>query len=90
MKVFVLLAAAAALSPIALAQTPRAKDGHPDLGGVWGTAFLTPLERPPGTDLDPSRQTGLPGIPPSFQPSLTPRCRTSTLLAKVTGESAPA
>jgi hypothetical protein len=51
MKIVALLAAAAVLSPMALAQTPRAKDGHPDLGGVWGTAFLTPLERPPGTDL---------------------------------------
>src|SRR5579871_6179652 len=27
---------------------PLTRDGHPDLQGVWGWAFLTPMERPPG------------------------------------------
>src|SRR5437588_4707978 len=26
---------------------PRLPDGHPDLQGIWTTATLTPLERPP-------------------------------------------
>src|SRR3984893_18840873 len=26
---------------------PRTPDGHPDLQGIWTTATLTPLERPP-------------------------------------------
>jgi len=26
---------------------PRTQDGHPDLQGIWTTATLTPLERPP-------------------------------------------
>jgi hypothetical protein len=50
MRIALLVAAITALSPIAMAQTPRTADGHPDLGGTWGTAFLTPLERPPGAD----------------------------------------
>jgi hypothetical protein len=29
---------------------PRTEDGHPDLQGVWATAFLTTLERPAGVD----------------------------------------
>lgn len=42
-------------TPAALAQSkpqsssyhpPRAPDGHPDLQGVWGTSFVTMLERP--------------------------------------------
>jgi hypothetical protein len=42
--------------PVALAQqvkryqVPRTEHGHPDLQGVWATAFLTTLERPPGID----------------------------------------
>ena len=33
-------------------RVPRTEHGHPDFQGVWGTAFLTPLERPDGvTDL---------------------------------------
>ena len=27
-------------------KVPRTEHGHPDFQGVWGTAFLTPLERP--------------------------------------------
>ena len=26
--------------------TPRTADGHPDLGGIWNSASLTPLQRP--------------------------------------------
>jgi len=48
----VLIAAAAALAqtkaPAAAAKIPRAKDGHPDLQGIWTNATITPLERPPG------------------------------------------
>jgi hypothetical protein len=29
---------------------PRTEYGHPDFRGVWGTAFLTQLERPQGVD----------------------------------------
>jgi len=29
---------------------PRTPDGHPDFQGVWGTGFLTTLERPPGVE----------------------------------------
>ena len=29
-------------------QLPRTEHGHPDLQGVWATAFLTMMERPPG------------------------------------------
>jgi hypothetical protein len=29
-------------------QVPRTEHGHPDFQGVWATAFLTMLERPPG------------------------------------------
>lgn len=32
----------------ALAQVPRAPDGHPDLSGIWTNASLTPLSRAPG------------------------------------------
>ncbi len=32
----------------ALAQAPRAADGHPLLEGAWNSASLTPLERPAG------------------------------------------
>ncbi len=50
MRLTTLFLIAALLAPAALAQTwtPQRIDGHPDLGGVWGTAFLTPLERPQG------------------------------------------
>ena len=40
------------VAPTALAQAayiaPRTQDGHPDLGGVWISRWLTPLERPLG------------------------------------------
>jgi hypothetical protein len=48
------LAGCLALSGAALAQqadryaVPRTEHGHPDFQGVWATAFLTMLERPPG------------------------------------------
>jgi hypothetical protein len=47
------LAAVLAASPIAAAQAPvysapRLSDGRPDLQGVWGASFVTPLERPDG------------------------------------------
>jgi hypothetical protein len=57
----VLVLGAAILTPAAVAQTPapvrpasakktwtapRTPDGHPDLGGVWSNATITPLERP--------------------------------------------
>jgi hypothetical protein len=52
----VVLVASTALSAPALGQTakpyavPRTADGHPDFQGVWGTAFLTTLERPAGIE----------------------------------------
>jgi len=50
MRLTALVFIATLLAPSALAQTwtPQRIDGHPDLGGVWGTTFLTPLERPQG------------------------------------------
>jgi len=45
------LVLACLVAPAALAQSyeaPRTRDGHPDLGGVWGATFITPLERPEG------------------------------------------
>ena len=33
--------------PAAQWTPPRTPDGHPDLGGIWTNATLTPLERPP-------------------------------------------
>jgi hypothetical protein len=42
MAVFALAALAAAQSK----SLPRAKDGHPDLGGIWTNVTVTPLERP--------------------------------------------
>jgi len=52
---FALLSLAAAV-PSAFAQqdqkytAPRTEHGHPDFQGVWGTAFLTMLERPQGVE----------------------------------------
>jgi hypothetical protein len=41
----------ATLAPVAFAQPayvpPRTAEGHPDLSGTWGAAFMTLLERPP-------------------------------------------
>jgi hypothetical protein len=46
-----LAAPASALSqPAEQYVTPRTAHGHPDLEGVWATAFLTMLERPHGID----------------------------------------
>ena len=48
------VACALLAAPCAVAQQPaaysppRTSNDRPDLGGVWGTAFLTPLERPQG------------------------------------------
>jgi len=45
-------AAALLVQPLAFAQAPyqppRTAEGRVDFGGIWGTAFLTPLERPEG------------------------------------------
>lgn len=44
------LAAVAIFAPSAVAQgyePPRTPDGKPDMQGIWTTAWLTPLERPP-------------------------------------------
>jgi hypothetical protein len=40
-----MLAAAAVAAPLS-AQSPRPRDGHPDLQGIWNFSSLTPLERP--------------------------------------------
>ena len=40
------IAAGALSAAVAIADVPRAADGHPDLSGVYDVATLTPLERP--------------------------------------------
>ena len=35
-----------AASPQSASPSPRTADGHPDLGGTWNSASLTPLQRP--------------------------------------------
>ena len=54
--VYVLLATGVAFATVGSRQTllqmspttPRTSWGHPDLGGIWSTATITPLERPIG------------------------------------------
>ena len=48
---FVVAASASAITGQARRyDVPRTADGHPDFQGLWATAFLTMLERPPGVD----------------------------------------
>jgi len=44
---FMMLAVAVAMAaPLSAQSPPRARDGHPDLQGIWNFSSLTPLERP--------------------------------------------
>jgi hypothetical protein len=48
---FVATASASALTAQAWRyEVPRTEHGHPDFQGLWATAFLTMLERPPGVE----------------------------------------
>lgn len=47
----VLACLAAPASGLAQYAVPRTEHGHPDFQGVWATAFLTLLERPPGVKM---------------------------------------
>ncbi len=55
MAAAMLAMAGAMLAPVAMAQSsyqpPRQHTGKPDLQGVWSTASVTRLERPPGLPL---------------------------------------
>jgi hypothetical protein len=94
MRLTALLAAAAMMAPAAFAQQPYSPQriaGHPDLGGVWGTAFITPLERPPGVDLviQPDKTAAftaefLSHIPAVIDPDF--QVQGITALARVRGE----
>ena len=86
----VVLVTSTALSTPALGQTakpyavPRTADGHPDIQGVWATAFLTMLERPPGVEhliADAEQARALVETIRSFSPL-------SSILTKLSGISA--
>ena len=53
-RLVIVLTAAAAAASIALAQSPRTSDGHPDFSGNYDIATLTPLVRPANMASRPS------------------------------------
>ncbi|MEP7209819.1 MAG: hypothetical protein ABI740_03190 [Alphaproteobacteria bacterium] len=44
-RVAIAALAYALAAPMAIAQTPKTSDGHPDFNGIWTNASLTPLSR---------------------------------------------